>query len=86
MSIVTRFDEVDWRQSWIELQENRGHADDPAKWDARAASFSARTVSNYSRDFLKYLDLQPGETVLDRWQRLATMSWRPIFPRDCLAT
>ena len=65
MSIIKSFDEVDWRQSWIELQENRGHADDPAKWDARAASFSARTVSNYSRDFLKYLDLQPGETVLD---------------------
>ncbi|MGI6221252.1 MAG: class I SAM-dependent methyltransferase [Coriobacteriales bacterium] len=63
--IITRFDEVDWRQSWIDLQDSRGHNDDPSEWDARAASFSARTVSNYSRDFLSYLDLQPGESVLD---------------------
>lgn len=65
MSIVTRFDEVDWRQSWIELQEGRGHADDPGEWDARAASFSSRTVSNYSRDFIAALGLQPGESVFD---------------------
>ncbi len=65
MGIITRFDEVDWRQSWIEMQEGRGHADDPSEWDARAASFSSRTVSNYSRDFLSCLDLQPGETVFD---------------------
>ena len=65
MGTIIRFDEVDWRQSWIELQEDRGHVDDPSTWDKRAPSFSQRTLSGYARTFLEYLDLQPGESVFD---------------------
>ena len=65
MGDVIRFEEIDWRKSWIERQAGRGRIDDPAKWDARAESFASRVVSGYSRTFLSYLDLQPGESVLD---------------------
>ncbi|MGI6216165.1 MAG: class I SAM-dependent methyltransferase [Coriobacteriales bacterium] len=56
---------IDWRGSWIESQNHRGKTDDPTKWDARADQFAQRKRSSYSETFVKYLDLEPGETVFD---------------------
>lgn len=59
------FEETDWRDSWIELQENREKLPDSTIWDAKAESFASRQVSSYSRSFVEYLDLDEGDTVLD---------------------
>lgn len=59
------FEEIDWRRSWVELQELRDDPGDAASWDARAESFASRQVSSYSRKFVEYLQLDEGDSVLD---------------------
>ena len=60
------FDTIDWRARWTEAQCNRRAIDsDSTNWDKRAESFANRTVSNYSRAFIEYLDLKEGESALD---------------------
>lgn len=58
---------IDWNDEWKRLQTARGHADDAAVWDERAADFATRhgSHSQYVDRFLELVGIRPGETVLD---------------------
>ena len=57
----------DWAQAWRELDAERANPDDPAAWDARAASFPTKhgSQAGYVGSFLELAGIKPGETVLD---------------------
>lgn len=57
--------ETDWNLEWMELQAARNRPDDPDRWDKRARHFRPRETAPYARDFIKLLDLKPGESALD---------------------
>ena len=55
----------DWRQLWVDRHGDKADSSDPAEWNARAKAFAAREVSPYTRTFVEFLELEPGESVLD---------------------
>lgn len=57
--------DTDWNREWMELQNERRHADDSAFWDARAKHFRSREMHPYARDFLRLANISPIDTVLD---------------------
>ena len=58
---------TDWNEEWKALQVARNHPDDPAEWDARAATFGSKHGSHgeYVGHFLTLANVLPGESVLD---------------------
>jgi len=61
--------DIDWRGLWTERDIKRKEPDNAARWDARAHEFGTYhepdSQSRYSDVFIEYLELLPGETVLD---------------------
>lgn len=57
--------ETDWNAEWMRLARARRRADVPAAWDARARHFRPRETAPYARDFIRLMELLPGESVLD---------------------
>jgi len=57
---------IDWRKAWIERDKTRTKAADNVSWDERSKDFKENCgLSDYTDIFVKYLDLEPGQTVLD---------------------
>ncbi|MCL2808103.1 MAG: class I SAM-dependent methyltransferase [Coriobacteriia bacterium] len=61
--------DIDWRGLWTERDSKRKAPDDADYWDLRAQEFGAYqegdNASGYSDSFIEFLELLPGETVLD---------------------
>ena len=56
---------VDWARAWSEDFDRRISPSDAKAWGERAGNYADRRLGNYERAFIDYLDLAPGETVLD---------------------
>ena len=58
--------DTNWNEEWIRAQQLRKHADNASFWDDRSKNFGSKEKpSDYSRCFLEYANLLPGESVLD---------------------
>lgn len=57
----------DWNAEWKQLQKARNAADDPSQWDERSKSYhkAALPASPYVKEFIKYADVQPDDSVFD---------------------
>ncbi len=73
---------TDWNAEWMQLQEARRRADDPAWWDKRAKHFRPKETSPYARDFLALAGIGPGERVLDMGCGSGTLAI-PLAQRGC---
>jgi len=57
---------IDWREAWLEREKKRNKAAQSSCWDERSQDFKEHSgVSAYTDIFLQYLDLEPGQSVLD---------------------
>ena len=57
---------IDWREAWIERSKARNKPSDRSCWDERSQDFKEHSgVSAYTDIFLQYLNLEPGQSVLD---------------------
>ena len=63
---MAQYIDSDWAAEYIELQAQHRHLDDSSKWDKRSVTFGSSVVqSPYSAEFVRLLDLQPGDTLFD---------------------
>ena len=58
---------IDWNEAWADEQLNHRHHHDSGSeyWDSQADRFATFSMSDYVIEFIRLLDLQEGETVLD---------------------
>jgi len=61
--------DIDWRGLWTERDIKRKEPDNADYWDSRAQELGAYqepdSKSRYTDSFIEYLELTPGETILD---------------------
>jgi SAM-dependent methyltransferase len=63
--------DADWNAEWVRTQAGRASRHDSSYWDQRAQDFAAEDstaalgTSRYAATFIQYMDILPGETVLD---------------------
>ena len=63
---ATSPDAVEWNRLWQADQTKRASHKDRAHWDERALTFDKPdTPDSYVEEFLRYADIQEGETVFD---------------------
>jgi SAM-dependent methyltransferase len=56
----------DWNAVWMRLSDRRAAVHDAAFWDRRARDFrGGDEASPYVADFIAYMGIRPGESVLD---------------------
>ncbi|MEG0217082.1 MAG: methyltransferase domain-containing protein [Raoultibacter sp.] len=56
----------DWNAEWQTLQTLLRKSDDEQYWDKRSAHFTTKDFPNaYVEDFLRFAQIEPGETVFD---------------------